>query len=84
MEFEEVDVEVARYYLLPGGRGPLQTRMSVQGVPVLLQDIPSANGVWHTITSFIKPKGHGKEGLWGAIALEAEEKGFGKIDLESF
>lgn len=83
LEFEEVDVEVARYYLLPGGRGPLQTRMSVQGVGVLLQDIPSSNGVWHTLTSFIKPKGHPKDSIWGVVAQEAELNGFGKVDLES-
>ncbi|KAN0064835.1 hypothetical protein ACQY0O_001892 [Thecaphora frezii] len=82
-KFETVDVDVYRYYLLPGGKGPLQTRVVVQGVPVVLQDIPAANGVFHAIDAFIKPKGHPHKGLWAEIAREAEVKGFGSVDLEA-
>ena len=44
-KFEKVKVDVWRYHILPGGKGPLQTRVVVQGEPVWYQDIPAANGV---------------------------------------
>lgn len=80
-EKEKVDVDVYRYYLLPGNKGPLQTRMVVQNVSVILQDGPAANGVWHGITRLIKPKGHPEKGVWAEVAKEAEAAGFGKVDL---
>ncbi|KAJ1026774.1 hypothetical protein NDA16_002071 [Ustilago loliicola] len=80
-EKETVDVDVYRYYLLPGNKGPLQTRMAVQGVGVILQDGPSSNGVWHAIDKLIKPKGHPEKGVWAEVAREAEAAGFGKVDL---
>lgn len=46
-EFETIDVDVYRYHLLPGGHGPLQTRVVVQGVPVIFQDVPNNNGAIH-------------------------------------
>lgn len=36
-EMEKVTVKVYRYHILPGGRGPLQTRVEVQGVGVSFQ-----------------------------------------------
>ncbi|EPQ30418.1 uncharacterized protein PFL1_01944 [Pseudozyma flocculosa PF-1] len=81
-EYEQVDVDVYRYHLVPGGKGPLQTRVVVQGVPVIVQDLPAANGVFHAIDSFIKPKGHPHKGLWADIAREAQAAGFGTVDLE--
>jgi hypothetical protein len=36
-EMEQVTVKVYRYHILPGGRGPLQTRVEVQGVGVSFQ-----------------------------------------------
>lgn len=80
-EFESVDVKVSRYFILPGGKGPLQTRVSVNNVPVLFQDIPTLNGGFHQIERFIMPKGHPKEGLWAHAADQAEKAGFGAIDL---
>ncbi|PWN26115.1 hypothetical protein BDZ90DRAFT_265355 [Jaminaea rosea] len=80
-EFEQVDVAVYRYYLLPGSKGPLQTRMEVQGVPVLIQDVVNLNGAGHLITKFIKPKGHPHEGVWADVAREASAYGFGEVDL---
>lgn len=82
-EHETVDVDVYRYYLLPGGRGPLQTRMVVQNVSVILQDGPARNGVWHAIDRFLKPKGHPEQGVWAEVATAAEEAGFGSLDLLS-
>ncbi|PWN47382.1 hypothetical protein IE53DRAFT_382164 [Violaceomyces palustris] len=81
-KYEQVDVAVYRYKILPGGRGPLQTRITVQEVPVLFQDIPANNGVFHAIDRFIKPKGHPKVGLWAQIAQDARLAGFGSVDLE--
>ena len=80
-KFEQVDVDVYRYNLLPGGKGPLQTRVVVQNVSVILQDIPASNGVYHAIDKFIKPKGHPEKGLWAEIASAAEAAGFGSVDL---
>jgi uncharacterized surface protein with fasciclin (FAS1) repeats len=83
MEFEQVDVKVYRYYLLPNGKGPLQTRISVNNVSVLFQDIPAANGALHQIEKFIMPKGHHhhEHSLVSHIAHQAEKAGFGQIDL---
>ncbi|SJX63091.1 uncharacterized protein SRS1_13917 [Sporisorium reilianum f. sp. reilianum] len=80
-EFETLDVDVYRYYLLPGQKGPLQTRVVVQNVSVILQDIPASNGAWHGISTLVKPKGHPHKGVWAEVAAAAEEAGFGKIDL---
>ncbi|UZJ55347.1 hypothetical protein CBS101457_004667 [Exobasidium rhododendri] len=80
-KFEQVDVKVYRYTILPGGKGPLQTRVSVNEVPVLFQDIPTANGGFHQIERLIMPKGHPKEGLWASVAQQAEQAGYGSIDL---
>jgi uncharacterized surface protein with fasciclin (FAS1) repeats len=80
-EFETVDVKVFRYTILPGGKGPLQTRVSVNNVGVLFQDIPTANGGFHQIERFIMPKNHPKEGVWASVAHEAEKAGFGPIDM---
>lgn len=80
-EFEQVDVEVYRYYLLPGNKGPLQTRIAVQGVPVVIQDVVNLNGAQHLLTRFIKPKGHPHEGVWADVAREASALGFGDVDL---
>lgn len=80
---ETVDVDVYRYHLLPGGRGPLQTRMVVQNVSVILQDIPASNGVFHAIDKFIKPKGHPDKGIWAEVAHEASIAGFGSVDLHA-
>lgn len=82
-EFETVDVDVYRYYLLPGQKGPLQTRMVVQNVSIILQDIPAGNGVFHAIDKFIKPKGHPEKGLWAEVAAAAEDAGFGSLDLHA-
>ncbi len=64
--FEKVNVDVWRYHILPGGRGPLQTRVVVQGNAVWAQDIPAANGALHVIGKFILPEHlkdhHGKPG----------------------
>ncbi|PWN41050.1 hypothetical protein IE81DRAFT_324966 [Ceraceosorus guamensis] len=87
---EIVTVKVYCYPLVPGG-GPLQTRVEVQGVPVVVQDIPTANGAVHLIDSFIMPKGHehgksiapGQEwasenlsGVWKEIDEESARLGF--------
>lgn len=80
-EFETVDVAVYRYKILPGGRGPLQTRISVQGVPIVFQDIAVANGALHVISRFIKPKGHPHKGIWAYASEEASKFGFGDGDL---
>lgn len=80
-KFEKVHVDVYRYYLFPGSKGPLQTRVSVQGVAVLIQDVVNLNGATHLITRFIKPEGHPHKGVWAEIAEEAEKAGFGKVDL---
>lgn len=83
-EFEQVTVKVYRYFILPGGKGPLQTRISVNEVPVLIQDIATANGGIHQIERFIMPKGHGEEGeegVWAHAIHQAEKAGFGKISL---
>lgn len=80
-EFETVDVEVYRYYILPGNRGPLQTRVSVQGVPVLIQDIPAGNGALHQIERFIMPKDHPHKGIWAHMADQARLYGFGDVDV---
>ena len=53
--YESVNVSVYRYHILPGNVDPVQTRVTVQGVPVWYQDIPSANGVMHVTHSFIMP-----------------------------
>ncbi|EST05158.1 FAS1 domain protein [Kalmanozyma brasiliensis GHG001] len=82
-EFETLDVDVYRYYLLPGGKGPLQTRMVVQNVSIILQDIPASNGVFHTIDRILKPKGHPEKGIWAEVAAAAEEAGFGTVDLHA-
>jgi uncharacterized surface protein with fasciclin (FAS1) repeats len=82
IEFETVDVNVYRYRILPGGRGPLQTRVSVQGVPVTFQDIAVGNGALHTIDRFIMPKGHPEKGIWAHIADQAEKHGFGTVDWQ--
>jgi len=71
---------------LPGGHGPLQTRMDVQGVPVSIQDIPAANGVVHLLNAFIKPADHDEHrGVWNEIESEARRLGFAseteKIEL---
>ncbi|PWN24263.1 hypothetical protein BCV69DRAFT_280153 [Microstroma glucosiphilum] len=80
-KFEKVYVDVYRYYLLPGSKGPLQTRVTVQGVAVLIQDVVNLNGATHLITRFIKPEGHPHKGIWAEIAEEAEKAGFGAVDL---
>ncbi|PWN92637.1 hypothetical protein FA10DRAFT_220424, partial [Acaromyces ingoldii] len=93
-EFEQVDVEVFRYYPLPGGKGPLQTRIAVEGVPVVFQDISTANGAAHLIERFIVPKslrhGHGHDdddedassySIWHHVVDEAERAGYGRFDL---
>lgn len=82
-EFESVDVDFYRYYLLPGQRGPLQTRVVVQGVPVVLQDIPASNGVFHAVDKVLRPKGHPEKGVWAEVAKAAEEAGFGSVDLKA-
>lgn len=82
-EHEQVDVDVYRYHLFPGGKGPVQTRMVVQNVPIILQDIPASNGVFHAIDRFIKPKEHPHKGVWAEIASGAEEAGFGTVDLHA-
>ncbi|CAO1625691.1 unnamed protein product [Sympodiomycopsis kandeliae] len=82
-EFEKVDVEVWRYYLLPGGKGPLQTAIHVQGVRVVTPDIPHFNGATHAISRFIRPRGHPHRGVWAEVAREAEAYGFGAVDLEA-
>ncbi|SPO23820.1 uncharacterized protein UTRI_03650_B [Ustilago trichophora] len=80
-EFETIDVDVYRYYLLPGQKGPLQTRMVVQNVSVILQDFPASNGASHAIDHFLKPKGHPEKGIWAEVAEATEEAGFGSVDL---
>ncbi|SNX83840.1 uncharacterized protein MEPE_02548 [Melanopsichium pennsylvanicum] len=80
-EFEQLDVDVYRYYLLPGNKGPLQTRMVVQNVSVILQDLPASNGVAHACDKLLKPKGHPEKGVWNEVAVAAEEAGFGRVDL---
>ncbi len=78
-EFETLDVDVYRYYLLPGEKGPLQTRMVVQNVSVIIQDVPAANGVIHLVDKFIRPKGHPEKGIWAEVAAAAEQSGFGTL-----
>ncbi|TKY89284.1 hypothetical protein EX895_001815 [Sporisorium graminicola] len=82
-EFETLDVDVYRYYLLPRQKGPLQTRIVVQNVSVILQDIPASNGVWHSVPFLLKPKGHPHKGVWAEVAAAAEEAGFGMVDLNA-
>lgn len=80
-EFETVDVEVWRYRLL-GNRGPLQTRLRVQGKAVAVHDIVNLNGATHLINHFIKPKGHHEHrGIWHQVAREASLLGFGHVDM---
>lgn len=83
LEFETVDVAVYRYKVLPGGRGPLQTRVSVQNVSVTFQDIAVGNGALHVIERFIMPKEHPHKGIWAHAASEAEKSGFGTVDLQA-
>lgn len=80
-EFEQVDVEVWRYYILPGNKGPRQTAIKVQGNWVAIPDVVNVNGATHLLNSFIKPKEHPHKGLWAEVAQEAERFGFGSVDL---
>ncbi|KAE8218695.1 hypothetical protein CF319_g7476, partial [Tilletia indica] len=90
-EFEMVHVKVYRYYILKGpwhlpvhlpGLSTRQTRITVQGVPVLFQDGPVLNGVVHLLhESLLKPDGHPQQGIWARIAAEASRLGFGDVDL---
>lgn len=80
-EREKVYVNVYRYHLLPGGRGPLQTRVTAQGVPVLFQDVVNLNGATHVINDFIKPAEHPHHGVWAEVARQAEAFGYGSVDL---
>lgn len=82
-DFETIDVEVYRYYILPGNKGPLQTRVSVQGIPVVLQDIPAGNGALHQIERLIMPKGHPHRGTWADVAKQAHIHGFGDVDAST-
>ena len=83
MEFETVTVKVFRYFLLPGNKGPLQTRVQVQDVPVLIQDIATANGAIHQVERFVLPRDlpHRDSGLWAFVSHQAEKAGFGAMDL---
>ncbi|CAO1634879.1 unnamed protein product [Parajaminaea phylloscopi] len=81
-EFEQVDVEVFRCHVLPGGKGPLLTKLRVQNeVPVIVSDIVNLNGASHLINHFIKPKGHPHKGIWADLASEVKARGFGEVDL---
>lgn len=91
-KFEQVDVDVYRYYLLPGEKGPLQTRVAVEGIPVLFQDIATANGAVHLIERFIMPKSvrnHTSSltgatatfSLWNEVVDSAERAGYGRFNL---
>lgn len=80
-EFEQVDVEVWRYHLLPNNKGPRHTAVKVQGNWAPFPDIVNLNGASHYLTHFIKPKGHPSKGLWAEVAQQAEAHGFGSVDL---